>query len=242
MSKLVTKLIRIVFAPVSRGYGAFLSLFFEAKPFYDPATIPWSARLEEHWLEIRSELDAVLRLQTDQLPSFSDMAPGEELFRQVRWKVFMFRAYGHFIEENCKLCPRTTQLITGIPDITTAFFSILHPRMHIPPHRGPFHGVLRCHLALMVPGRKGETPCRIRVADEVRTWKEGKVLLFDDTFWHEVWNDSDSPRVVLFMDVKKRLPWPINWINGFTYWVLSRVFLPIMADREQMRVRPAKPS
>lgn len=238
---MVNKLIRIVLAPVSRGYGWFLSLFFETKPFYDPATIPWSAKLVEHWREIRSELDAVMRLQTDQLPSFSDLAQGEEMFREVRWQIFMFRAYGHFIEENCKQCPRTTELITGIPEITTAFFSILHPRMHIPPHRGPFHGVLRCHLALIVPGNAGEALCRIRVADEVRTWEEGKVLLFDDTFWHEVWNDSDSPRVVLFMDVKKRLPWPIHWINGFTYWVLSRVLLPIMADKEKMQVRPAKP-
>lgn len=232
-----------MFAPVSRGYGAFLSLFFETKPFYDPATLSWAAKMENHWPEIRSELDAVMRLQTDQLPSFSDLAQGEEMFRQVRWKVFMFLAYGHFIAENCKRCPRTAELLTGIPEITSAFFSILHPRMHIPPHRGPFHGVLRCHLALIVPGRPGEAQCRIRVADEIRTWEEGKLLLFDDTFWHEVWNDSDSPRVVLFMDVKKRLPWPINWINDFTYWVLSRVFFPLMVvDKEQMQVRPAKPS
>jgi len=241
LSKLINKLIRIICEPISRSYGAFLSIFFTAKPFYDPATFPKLARLENHWPQIRSELDAVMRLQTDQLPSFGDLAQGEEMFRPVKWKVLIFRAYGHFVEENCKLCPRTTELIRGIPEITSAFFSILHPHMHIPPHRGPFHGVLRCHLALIVPGNAGEAACRIRVADQIRTWEEGKLLLFDDTFLHEVWNDSDSSRVVLFMDIKKRLPWPISWINNFTYWVLSRVFFPIMVgDTEKMHVRPPK--
>ena len=35
----------------------------------------------------------------------------------------------------------------------------------------------------------------------VRSWVEGKVTVFDDSFEHEVWNPSARPRVVLLLDV-----------------------------------------
>jgi aspartyl/asparaginyl beta-hydroxylase (cupin superfamily) len=55
------------------------------------------------------------------------------------------------------------------------------------------NGILRGHLALVVP-----PGCFVRVGPEERTWEEGKVLVFDDSFEHEVWNHSDSVRIVLF--------------------------------------------
>ena len=61
-----------------------------------------------------------------------------------------------------------------------------------------YKGVLRYHLGLIVPGSEGS--CRIRVGNDVRCWKEGKSLIFDDSHPHEVWNDCDSYRVVLFVD------------------------------------------
>ena len=36
----------------------------------------------------------------------------------------------------------------------------------------------------------------MRVATESRSWADGKVLVFDDSFEHEVHNDCDSERVV----------------------------------------------
>jgi aspartate beta-hydroxylase len=41
----------------------------------------------------------------------------------------------------------------------------------------------------------------MRVADEARTWHEGKCLLFDDTYEHEVWNKSQRTRVILLLDI-----------------------------------------
>src|SRR5437867_3927702 len=91
------------------------------------------------------------------------------------------------------------QLLERVPGMTTAFFSILSPHKHIPDHRGPYKGVLRYHLALMIP--EPRQACRIRVDGEYATWEEGKSLLFDDSYDHEAWNDTDGIRVVLFMDV-----------------------------------------
>ena len=41
--------------------------------------------------------------------------------------------------------------------------------------------------------------CRIRVGEEWRCWEEGKVLLFDDSFEHEVENKTNELRVVLLI-------------------------------------------
>jgi len=38
-------------------------------------------------------------------------------------------------------------------------------------------------------------------------------MVFDDTFNHEVWNDTDETRVVLFLDVLRPLPQPLSTIN-----------------------------
>ncbi len=94
----------------------------------------------------------------------------------------------------------------------TAFFSILAPHKHIPDHRGPYKGLLRYHLGVIVPEPKEK--CRIRVDDDFAYWEEGKSLIFDDTYRHEVWNDTEGERVILFLDVVRPLPFPISWLNS----------------------------
>ena len=41
----------------------------------------------------------------------------------------------------------------------------------------------------------------MRVGFERREWREGQVLVFDDTIEHEACNESDEPRVVLVFDL-----------------------------------------
>jgi beta-hydroxylase len=82
----------------------------------------------------------------------------------------------------------------------TAFFSILAPGTHVPAHRGPYKGLLRCHLGLKVPQPE---LCRLRVHDQILHWQEGQCMVFDDTYEHEVWNDSHEDRVVLFLDIMR---------------------------------------
>jgi beta-hydroxylase len=98
-----------------------------------------------------------------------------------------------------------------IPGMKTAMFSILSPRKHILDHRGPYKGVLRYHLGLIVP--QDAEACRIRVGEDYRHWEAGRSMIFDDTYNHEVWNDTDETRVVLFVDVLRPLPEPWSTIN-----------------------------
>ena len=103
------------------------------------------------------------------------------------------------------------------------FFSTLHARSSIKAHTGPMNLRLRIHLPLVVPtrdnniggggvvddassggsGSRGGRPIAgIRVADQVREWREGSALVLDDSYVHEAWNDSDDiSRVVFLLDV-----------------------------------------
>ena len=180
-------------------------------PFLPLSTFPWSKRFEEMAPEVRSELDEVLSHRED-LPNFQDISVDQaSISNDDGWKTFFFFAYGFRSEANCRRCPKTTALLDSVPGMVTAFFSILSPGKHIPPHRGPWRGVLRYHLALKVP--EPAVASGIRVGGEQAHWQEGKGLLFDDGYSHEAWNDSEGVRVVLFCDVLRPLRAPAAQVN-----------------------------
>ena len=118
------------------------------------------------------------------------------------------------------------RLLKAIPGMKTAMFSILAPHKHIPGHRGPYKGVLRYHQGLIVPTPK--TLCKINVGADFRYWEEGKSLIFDDSHWHLVWNNSDFYRVILFVDFIRPLPFPVSVLNRFTIWTIGRT--PFITD------------
>ncbi len=182
------------------------------EPFLGPEDFPWVAGLEAGWQVMRRELDGLLAHHAD-LPNFHDISVDQSRLTggADSWKTFFFHAYGYHSAANCERCPETARLIQQVPGMTTAFFSILSPHTHIPAHRGPYRGVIRYHLGLRVPDPPES--CGIEVGDQVARWAEGRSLLFDDTYQHRAWNDSDDLRVVLFMDVERPLRTPMSWLN-----------------------------
>lgn len=187
------------------------SSLVENTPFLSTDCFTWTKELENNWQVIKQELDVILKA-TDKLPSFHEISQDQyNLSKDNQWKTYFLYGYGIKMSENCKYCPETTRLIEGVPGMKTAFFSILLPGKHIPEHRGPYKGVLRYHLALKVP--QDRENCRIRVDDEFSCWSEGKGILFDDSYPHEVWNSTDEVRVVLFMDIVRPCKFPISLLN-----------------------------
>lgn len=195
-------------------------------PVYDCNTLPWVREIESDWRLIREELDAVMTYR-DQIPSF------HEIIKEVStittdddWKTFFLMGVGLETGENARRCPNTMKVLQKIPGITTAMFSILSPGKHIPPHRGPYAGVLRLHMGLLVPEPREK--CRIRIADKCYAWEEGRCMVFDDTFNHEVWNDTAGYRVVLFVDFKRPMTFPMDLFNN---WVMgAAAFAPFIRE------------
>jgi beta-hydroxylase len=172
-------------------------------PVFDKSVFPWIAELESHWTEIRTELEAVL-VTRDQLPSFHELSPDQKrISKGDNWKTFVFYVFGDRIDHNCARCPQTAALLDRVPHIRNAWYSILSPRYHIPPHQGPTRGIIRIHLGLIIPQPREQ--CWIRVDDQYLHWDEGQCVVFDDYFEHEVRNDTDAQRVVLFFDVDRPL-------------------------------------
>lgn len=181
-------------------------MFFESQRF------PWVAQVEAGAPLIRNELDAVLKFR-DSIPSFNDISVEQlKITDDARWKTFFLYIYGHKLRHNCELCPETERILRLIPGMSTAFFSILLPQKKIPLHRGPYCGVLRYHLGLLIPSPPDA--CGISVGGEEAHWQEGKSLIFDDTFMHSAWNFSDDLRVILFVDFARPLPFPLSIVNA----------------------------
>lgn len=178
---------------------------------YESADFPWAAQLESGWREVRTELDTVMQ-QRDRLPGFHEIIREvSTITRDDGWKTFFLIGAGMNCEGNARRCPETMKMLSDVPGIVTAFFSILAPGKQIPAHRGAYNGVLRLHLGLMVPEPREQ--CRIRIGDRICCWEEGRVLIFDDTFNHEIWNDTDGWRVVLFVDFARPLRQPWHFFN-----------------------------
>ena len=170
--------------------------------------------LEENFDTIREELMPLLSHRRD-IPKYHEIDPGRlhissDSDGEASWRVFMLYAMGEKPEENRRDCPKTCELVDGIPDLFQAFFSILEPHKSVPPHEGPYAGYLRYHLPLLVPT---DRPPRMRVKDHWHTWKEREGLLFDDHWEHEVENHSDQVRVVLIIDVLRPMPPFRAWVN-----------------------------
>jgi len=195
-------------------------------PVYDNATFPWAVEVEKAWPQIRAELDKVLVRQKD-LPSFQDISTDvKTISKDTGWKTFFLLGFGIKSEQNIRACPDTWAAVQKIPGLKTAMFSIFEPGKHLPAHRGPYNGVLRLHLGMIVP--ESTDRIAIRVKDQICHWHEGKVLIFDDAYEHEAWNHTDKTRVVLFVDFVKPLRFPARLVN----WALMNlaIFTPFIRE------------
>ncbi|HEY8152702.1 MAG TPA: aspartyl/asparaginyl beta-hydroxylase domain-containing protein [Myxococcota bacterium] len=207
---------------------------------------PALAKLEAGYPAVRSECLALLE-HKERLTNASALGGSFTTagIHTISWKTFVFKS-GDFIEENCARCPRTAALLREIPGLYTAFFSVLEPRQVIAPHWGYYKGILRYHLGVLIPNDNADEACWLRVhADpydnalerdkknkqrdtssivkgEIYHWHDGEGIVFDDNYLHDAGNNSDQVRVVLWLDLKRPLPLPLDLFNRLVGWVASR--------------------
>ncbi len=188
-------------------------------PVIDNAEFDWIPQLENSFPDIRAELDQLLEHPED-LPAFHQISPDQKrISKGDNWKTFGFYVYGKRVDENCAVCPRTAAVLDSLPGIRSAMFSILKPRYRIAPHKGPTRAVIRAHLGLKVPADSRNV--WIRVDDQILHWQEGKVVLFDDTYEHEVHNDTDELRALLFIDVDRPMDRLGAAFNQLILWLIQ---------------------
>ena len=122
--------------------------------------------------------------------------------RPRTWTVYLLHHMGVAIEQAVARCPRTVAAINLLPRACTDhawgdfIFSAMAGGAHLRPHCSVDNLRVRIHLGISIPDK-----CSLRVGSETRAWEEGKCLVFEDSFEHEVWNRSDSRRIVLIVDL-----------------------------------------
>ena len=223
---------------VARGVDRFNRSFSraaggDARPaFYDiDTTYPPFRLLDRNYPVIREELEAVLNYR-ERIPRYHDLDKGESYISgsedpDKNWRVFMLWSFAGTPAANQARCPRTTALLNQIPNLYQAFFSILDAGKSIPAHSGTYYGYLRYHLGLRVPKNN---PPSMRVKDQWHTWEEGRSILFDDSWNHEVVNKSDDLRVVLIVDVLRPMPRSLHVAN----WVFTRLLFRHSEEAKQV--------
>ncbi len=121
------------------------------------------------------------------------------------WRMYIMQAYGVPFARNLSRCPTLASIVEASPDVLSASFSFLAPGKHVPPHRGPFRGILRGYLVLSMPlDANGLPAATLTVDGHEHRLHDGEFMLWDDTFEHEVRNASDEVRVVLLLDIRRR--------------------------------------
>jgi aspartyl/asparaginyl beta-hydroxylase (cupin superfamily) len=199
---------------------------------FDPALFPWVEELEDGWKPIRDEAEGMLALR-EHIPAFQEISPDQYRISDTdEWKTFWYRGFGHRSQIFAKLCPRTARSIDAIPEVETAFFSILAPAKHIVAHRGVSKGIVNCHLGLLIPRERER--CRMRVGGSHFHWEPGECRVFDDTFEHEVWNDTDEERVVLMLQFRRPLREPGRTANRLFLAAIARTPYVTVAHRNQV--------
>lgn len=168
-----------------------------AEPVYDPAKFWFCGHLEERYPEIRAEIEQVVASGTDPVVPVVDGAP---LIRHGTWEQAHLIRDGRWQEDVCARFPVTAALVREVPELSTfnpglVTVSRVQPGTHIMPHCGATNAVLRIHLPIKVP-----PGAWMRVGDERCDWAEGRCLVFDDSFEHEVRHEGAGERIVLILD------------------------------------------
>jgi hypothetical protein len=186
------------------------SYFFPGLPqrrYYERSELPWAGEIEAAAPAMIEELRAYLSAGADGFSPYMVNDPSRPrsefhgLVDNPEWSTL------HIWEKGgptsvADWFRRTLAAVEklDLPRITVRAPSILFSRLsagaRIPPHHGVMNARLICHLPLIVPAG-----CGFRVGGQMREWREGELLVFDDTVEHEAWNSGTSDRIILIFDV-----------------------------------------
>jgi aspartyl/asparaginyl beta-hydroxylase (cupin superfamily) len=151
-----------------------------SRPVHDPSTFPGVAALKQAWPDIRKELAGVV-------DRFQRAAYDSDVHNKP-WNTYYFYLRRRAVSEHLRQCPRTAEALAGLPsDHTHVCFSAIQPGGHLVPHTGATNTTLTLHLG--VQDCAGAT---LWVGGEGIPYRDGEVLVFDDSYVH--WVEHTGPR------------------------------------------------
>jgi aspartyl/asparaginyl beta-hydroxylase (cupin superfamily) len=190
-------------AIITFPFNVVASLWLRTPRFWDPLIVePKLISLLNNFHHIQAETRQII--DTQHLIKFEDVSPHQKRIAASKpWSVFPLFSYGTINEENCKKMPNLIHILNTIPSIKLAMLSVMERGSNIPTHSGFYKGVLRIHLTLWLEHDGLESARYIEVGKQRYSWKEGELVVFDDTYPHKVLNNTMGKRVVLFMDIDR---------------------------------------
>lgn len=180
--------------------------------------------LDNHWHEIKRELDALnapildihrydksFKEVTSEV--FSHMRSGGEYGWLVGWKENGpnpdWLQYGLVVNDEpvptvADKCPTTISLLSTISGIKVAAFLTLKSNTFIPGHQHPeirTEGLLQYHLTLNAAEKINFN--YLNVNGIFKNNKRGKSIVFDGSYYHFAVNASEESRTVLYIEFSK---------------------------------------
>lgn len=181
-------------------------------PFVDVANFPELKPLTDNWQLLRDE---ALKLFDEGHIKMAEKHndAGFRTFFRTGWKRFYLKWYDDPLPSARALCPRSVDLVAGIPSLNAAMFALLPPGARLGAHRDPFATSLRYHLGLVTAN---SPECHIVVDGEPYYWKDGEAVMFDETYVHTAENRTDVMRLILLCDIERPLSNPfVRGLNRF---------------------------
>ena len=166
--------------------------------FFNPEWFPELTPLTDNWQAIRDEILNYEKLYGS-IKGLNSNPYVSALSEGVDWSNIYLLNFLMKYHKNQKKFPVTMNIINRIPMISLAVISVLSPNTIIKPHFGDTNGIVRCQLGLVIPGNLPE--CGIRVNNKEQGWEEGKLIIFTEAYLHSAWNNTDSKRYVLIIDL-----------------------------------------
>lgn len=195
-------------------------------PAYLLSKVPRSARIdrsyfpelqiiEDNWEVIRDE--ALALYQGGKITAKEDL-PASSFYKDNRWTSFYLKIYDNRVPSAYDLAPKTMALLNQVPSMNIALFAVLMPGKRLNKHHDPFAYTLRYSIGLSTPNSDGSG---LIINDYDYKWRDGDSIVFDETYLHSAYNDTDVPRIILMTDIDR--PMKIKLVQKL-YWYFGRFF------------------
>ena len=206
----------------------FMHLFSKvpSTPYIPVREFPELSVLQENWPTIREEGLRLIELKKIKASEQNNDA-GFNSFFKTGWKRFYLKWYDAHHPSASIYCPQTVALLQSIPSVKAAMFAELPPGAHLNPHRDPYAGSLRYHLGLVTPNND---QCFIRVDGEDYSWRDGQAVMFDETYIHEAYNNTQEDRIILFCDIER--PMRYRWAQAVNRFLANTIVTAASSPNE----------